>query len=36
VVLVDAKGIVRYSHVEAVALFRRERDELLDVIRALK
>lgn len=36
VFLVDAKQIVRYAHVEAVALFRREREELLDVIRKLQ
>jgi len=36
VFLVDAEQIVRYAHVEAVALFRRERDELLDVIRGLQ
>lgn len=35
VFLVDAQGVVRYAHVETVALFRRERGELLDLIRRL-
>jgi len=35
VFLVDEKGVIRYLHVESVALFRRKRDELLDVIRSL-
>ncbi len=33
--LVDAEGIVRYQHVESVALFRRQRDEVLQAIQAL-
>ena len=35
VFLVDEKGVIRYLHVESVALFRRKREELLDVIRNL-
>ena len=35
VFLVDEKGVIRYLHVESVALFRRKRDELLEVIRNL-
>ena len=35
VFLVDEAGIVRYSHVESLALFRRTAEELLDVIAAL-
>ena len=35
VFLVDEVGIIRYLHVESVALFRRKREELLDVIRSL-
>lgn len=35
VFLVDENGVIRYLHVESVALFRRKRDELLDAIRAL-
>ena len=35
VFLVDEKGIVRYAHVEALALFRRKAAELLEVIRGL-
>ena len=35
VFLVDEEGVIRYLHVESVALFRRRRDELLDVIRSL-
>lgn len=35
VFLVDAAGVVRYAHVEAVALFKRGREELLTAIRAL-
>lgn len=33
--LIDAEGVIRYQHVESVALFRRQRDEVLDAIRAL-
>jgi len=32
VYLLDEKGIVRYRHIESVALFRRQREELLQVI----
>ena len=32
VFLIDGKGKLRYIHVEAVALFRRRREELLEVI----
>jgi peroxiredoxin len=32
VFLVDEEGFVRYLHIEAVALFRRKREELLQVI----
>ena len=35
VFLVDEKGVVRYAHIEALALFRRRAEELLDAIRAL-
>jgi peroxiredoxin Q/BCP len=35
VFLVDEEGVIRYLHVESVALFRRRREELLDVIRSL-
>jgi peroxiredoxin Q/BCP len=35
VFLVDEQGLVRYAHVEALALFRRRADELLEVINAL-
>jgi peroxiredoxin Q/BCP len=35
VFLVDEKGVVRYAHVEALALFRRRAEELLDAIREL-
>ena len=35
VFLVDEKGVIRYLHVESVALFRRKREELLDAIRDL-
>lgn len=35
VFLVDAAGVIRYQHVESLSLFRRKRDELLDVIEAL-
>lgn len=34
VFLIGADGIIRYAHVETLALFRRRRDELLEVIRA--
>ena len=35
VFLVDERGRVQYSHVESVAVFRRKREELLDVIQSL-
>jgi peroxiredoxin Q/BCP len=35
VFLVDEKGVVRYAHIEALALFRRRAKELLDAIKAL-
>lgn len=35
VFLTDRDGVVRYEHVEAVALFRRTREELLEVCRRL-
>ena len=35
VFLVDEAGIVRYAHVEALAVFRRRANELLEVIEAL-
>ena len=35
VFLVDESGVIRYRHVEAVAVFRRSREELLEVIAAL-
>jgi peroxiredoxin len=35
VFLVDEKGIIRYMHIESLALFRRKREELLRVISAL-
>ena len=35
VFLVDEAGIVRYAHIEALALFRRRAEELVEVIRNL-
>jgi len=35
VFLVDEQGTVRYAHVEALAVFRRRAEELLDAISAL-
>ena len=35
VFLVDEQGILRYVHVESVAVFRRKREELLEAIRQL-
>jgi len=35
VYLIDEQGLVRYAHIEALALFRRKAGELLDVIRGL-
>lgn len=36
VFLVDRNRVIRYAHVEAVALFRRSRDELLAAIRRVR
>jgi thioredoxin-dependent peroxiredoxin len=36
VFLVDEGGILRYAHVEAVAMFRRSREELIRVIEDLE
>ena len=33
--LVDEKGVIRYLHIESLALFRRKREELLEAIRNL-
>ena len=33
VFLVDEQGVIRYLHIESVALFRRKREELLEAIR---
>jgi thioredoxin-dependent peroxiredoxin len=35
VFLLDEAGVIRYLHVESLALFRRTRDELLDAIAGL-
>ena len=35
VFLIDESGIIRYQHIESVPLFRRKRDELLEVIAKL-
>lgn len=35
VFLVDEEGLVRYAHVEALALFRRRTDELIEAIEAI-
>jgi len=35
VFLIDEKQTVRYAHIEQLALFRRSRDELIEVIRQL-
>jgi peroxiredoxin Q/BCP len=35
VFLVDEDGTVRYAHIEALALFRRRAEELVEVIRSL-
>ncbi len=35
VFLVDEAGVIRYAHVEALALFRRRAEELLEAISAL-
>jgi len=36
VFLVDENGLIRYAHIEALALFRRRAEELLEVIRGLE
>lgn len=36
VFLVDEQGVIRYLHVESLALFRRTREELLQAIAALE
>lgn len=36
VFLVDPDRVCRYAHVEALALFRRSRDELVEVIRSVQ
>ncbi len=36
VFLVDEIGTVRYAHVESVAVFRRSRDELIEIISGLE
>ena len=35
VFLIDEEGVIRYKHIESLALFRRTRDELLEVIAGL-
>lgn len=35
VFLLDEDGVIRYRHVETLALFRRQREELLEVIEGL-
>ncbi len=35
VFLVDEEGVIRYAHIESVSLFRRKREELLEVIESL-
>jgi peroxiredoxin len=35
VFLLDESGVIRYRHVETLALFRRHREELLEVIEGL-
>jgi thioredoxin-dependent peroxiredoxin len=36
VFLIDEEGVIRYKHIESLALFRRTRDELLKVIAGLQ
>lgn len=36
VFLIDEEGVIRYKHIESLALFRRSRDELLKVIAGLQ
>lgn len=33
--LLDEEGVIRYLHIETLSLFRRKRDELLEIIEAL-
>lgn len=35
VFLVDEEGVIRYAHIETLALFRRKANELIEVIEAL-
>jgi peroxiredoxin Q/BCP len=35
VFLIDEEGVIRYKHIEALAVFRRSRDELLKMIAGL-
>jgi len=35
VFLVDEQGIIRYAHIETLALFRRRSEELIEAIKAL-
>ncbi len=35
VYLIDETGVIRYRHVEALSVFRRSRDELIQAIKAL-
>jgi peroxiredoxin Q/BCP len=35
VFLLDEQGVIRYRHVETLALFRRQREELLKIIQGL-
>jgi peroxiredoxin Q/BCP len=35
VFLVDGRGVIRYLHIESLALFRRKREELLEAIRTI-
>lgn len=35
VFLIDEGGVIRYLHIESLALFRRHRDELLEAIREI-
>jgi peroxiredoxin Q/BCP len=36
VFLIDEKGVIRYKHIESLAMFRRSRDELLKEIARLQ
>jgi len=36
VFLVDERGVIRYMHIESLALFRRKRGELVEAIRNLE